>query len=741
MSTVMIRSVPNSQSDSGVGVRGPRLVNRHHDSASASTKEFPPFRLDLVNQCLWRRRDAEDDERILLTPKAFAVLRYLVEHAGRLVTQDELLGAVWPDTFVQPEVLKYQIADIRSKLGDHPKHPLFIETLPRRGYRFVATVMEGAPAEPVPSGSPARGRLVGRDRELGVLRACLRKALRGQRQLVFITGEPGIGKTALADEFRRQAAAEEPTLRIARGQCVEGYGGTEPYYPMLEALGQLCHGAQGHRVVEILAAQAPTWLVQFPALVKREHRQTLQQEIQGATRERMLREIREVLDTLNSEGPLLFVFEDLQWVDPSTLDLISALARQRTTAKTMWAITKRPVDMVVPEHSLKRLKQDLLIHHLCQEMTLAPLGEADVAEYLGAESAGGRLPEGFAELIHRHSEGNPLFMVAILDHMTERGQISLENGKWSLRVPIEEMDLKVPETVRQMIEAQIEHLTTEEQRALEVASVVGALFSASVVAAATQVDAELTEELFARLSRWSRIVRAAGSQQLADGSISQAFEFVCAMYREVLYCRQAPGRRAKLHLQVAERLETLYAQRLTEAAPELAHHFERGGDWQRATKYQQLAASPGRRFEPRPAAKISHSLDSVVLVVTEPERRRVLLKLLGDSNIVALSADDCENARQVLHTHPRIRLVFADFALPDGGWSDVLNEVILSNLDAVVVVCLRSADPDLWSDVLARGAYSVLAEPYSEESAKLTIWAALGMHQASRKAASIGQVG
>ena len=87
--------------------------------------EFPPFRLDTVNQCLWRRREAGPDERVLLTPKAFAVLHHLLKRAGRLVTQDELLQAVWPDIFVQPEVLKYQIADIRSVLGDHPKKPSF----------------------------------------------------------------------------------------------------------------------------------------------------------------------------------------------------------------------------------------------------------------------------------------------------------------------------------------------------------------------------------------------------------------------------------------------------------------------------------------------------------------------------------------------------------------------------------------------------------------------------------------
>ena len=95
-------------------------------------QDFPPFRLDTVNQCLWRLRETAQDERVLLTPKAFAVLRYLVEHAGQLVTQEELLEAVWPETHVQPEVLKSRIFEVRSALGDRPKTPWFIEPCPTR---------------------------------------------------------------------------------------------------------------------------------------------------------------------------------------------------------------------------------------------------------------------------------------------------------------------------------------------------------------------------------------------------------------------------------------------------------------------------------------------------------------------------------------------------------------------------------------------------------------------------------
>src|SRR5260370_22784344 len=101
-------------------------------------KEFHSFRLDEVHQCLWQRRDTGNDGRTRLTPKSFAVLRYLVEHAGRLVTQDELLNGLWPDTFVQPEVLKSHVLEIRHALGDDAKNPQFIETLPRRGDQVIA---------------------------------------------------------------------------------------------------------------------------------------------------------------------------------------------------------------------------------------------------------------------------------------------------------------------------------------------------------------------------------------------------------------------------------------------------------------------------------------------------------------------------------------------------------------------------------------------------------------------------
>jgi hypothetical protein len=131
-----------------------------------------------------------------------------------------------------------------SSLDDDPKQPRFIETLPRRGYRFV-----GKLAAPVPDDAPAatvpEHRLVGRDGAFAELWDCIRSASTGKPQVVFITGEAGIGKTALAEEFRRRVTGTRPRCRLAHGQCVEGFGSKEPFYPVLQAVGQLCRSTVG----------------------------------------------------------------------------------------------------------------------------------------------------------------------------------------------------------------------------------------------------------------------------------------------------------------------------------------------------------------------------------------------------------------------------------------------------------------------------------------------------------------
>jgi DNA-binding winged helix-turn-helix (wHTH) protein len=588
-------------------------------------REFPPFRLDLVNECLWRHEDGRKDQRILLSPKAFAMLRYLVDHAGRLVTQEELLESLWTDTYVQPEVLKSHIRDIRAILGDDPKNPDFIETVPRRGYRFIASVSEdsdGATSEI----DFAPSILVGRHMELGKLRVCLQKALHGDRQVVFITGDPGIGKTSLTDTFLQEVRAGNLTVRAARGQCVEGYGGHEPYYPVLEAVGQLCHGAWQDSLVKILAAQAPTWLVQFPSLVKRDQREKLHREILGAGRERMLREMTDALETVTAESPTVLVFEDLHWADNSTIDLISVLARRRLPAKLLLLCTYRPIDVALAPHPLKGLKHDLLVHRLCQEIALEPLAEAHVAAYLAAQSGEVNLPPGLTELIYRQSEGNPLFMVTVIDHLQDRGLIAIENGSWRICVSLESIDLDAPESLRQTIELQIERLSVVEQRVLEVMSVLSKFpLSVTVGCEVTSIEPDALEELLGRLAQRHQIIRRADLRNHRTDP-SPCYEFVHALYRQVIYSRLGPTRKRTLHRAVAEAVDALHVMYEEQVAAELAYQFEQGGEWPRAVKYLLLEAdTAGRRFEPRQAAGIiEHALD---LVNNMPEAKRAATEI------------------------------------------------------------------------------------------------------------------
>jgi predicted ATPase len=518
-----------------------------HIMTTGVNKGFPPFRLDTANECLWCNRDGAE-ERIRLAPKEFAVLHFLVEHAGRLVTEEELLAHVWPKVYVQPEAIKSQIHEIRKILGDDPKNPRFIETSARRGYRFIAPVADAI--TPRAAVELPASRLVGRGTQLEALKSCLERTHAGRRQIVFVTGETGIGKTTLADECIRRTALEFSDVRIARGQCLEGYGGKEPYCPVLEAIGQLCRGSDGAKLVHILAAQAPTWLVQFPDLTSIEQRERFQQEILGATRDRMLREIGEALDTFCAEKALLLVIEDLHWADPSTVDFISTLARRRGSGKLMLIGTYRPVDITLALHPLQLVKQDLLVHQLCGEIALVPLTETQIAEYLAMRATGAAVQEGVAALIFQYSEGNPLFMVAAVDNLRNRGLIAVENGTWQLMVPLEGIHLDAPENLRQMIELQIERLSKEEQRVLEIASIAGVSFTADLNALGTTFDRETFESVCEDLSRRQLMVRRTVSIQFSGGMVTECYEFAHALYREVFYRRQTPARRAKLQLRV-----------------------------------------------------------------------------------------------------------------------------------------------------------------------------------------------
>jgi predicted ATPase len=161
---------------------------------------------------------------------------------------------------------------------------------------------------------------VGREPDVAWLEGWFERATQGTRQLVFVSGDVGMGKTTVVDRFLAHGAAGS-IGRIGRGQCVAHAGEGEPYLPVFEALWQLGQGPAHDAVLAVLRRYAPMWLVQLPGLVSEPELERLQRQVAGATPARMRRELAQALEVLTADAPLVLVLEDLQWSDRSTVDL------------------------------------------------------------------------------------------------------------------------------------------------------------------------------------------------------------------------------------------------------------------------------------------------------------------------------------------------------------------------------------------------------------------------------------
>src|SRR5919109_1889978 len=388
---------------------------------------FGLFCLDPASGCLWR-----DETLVPLRPKPFALLAYLVAHAGQVVTKERLFEAVWPEAVVSEGVLKDYINQIRKTLSDTPHKPQYIATVHRRGYRFVApvTTLERSSAEPaaqtplvaVPAGDPGAlpspyrspGLVVAREVELAQLQQWWALAQQGHRQLGLISGEAGVGKTTLVDAFVAQLTAAQ-SVGVGYGQCIEQYGAGEAYLPLLEALGRLGRGPDATRLVEVLRQYAPSWLAHLPALGLAAEVEELQRRSGSSTQERMLRELAEAVDVLTAACPLILVLEDVHWSDTATLDWLSYVARRWEPARLLIVGTYRPIDVLARGHPLRSLVSELRLHRQCQELLLDVWSPAGVVAYLHQRFAGKPCPPELVSLLHQRTQGHPLFLVTVVD--------------------------------------------------------------------------------------------------------------------------------------------------------------------------------------------------------------------------------------------------------------------------------------------------------------------------------------
>ena len=554
-----------------------------------------PPRLDVSNERLMR-----GTRPVPLRPKTFAILRCLARYPGRLVTKEALLSAAWPGTAVSDGGLMVCIRELRRALNDDARKPRYIETVHRRGYRLIGDIQMARESDGADDAhiserpSPGSGLMVGRAEERACLRNLLDEAWRGARRLVFVIGEAGIGKSTVVEAFAEEAR-REGRVWVGSGQCIEQYGFGEPYLPILEAFGGVCRQPDGRRLIDLLAREAPTWLVQMPGLVEVADLHTLQQRVVGSTRARMLREMSHAISALTANRPLVLVIEDLHWSDQSTLDLLVSLARSPAPARLLVICTWRPAEVSQPEHPLHRLHRELAGRASCTELSLGFLPEPAVAAYLAARFPGRRMPAGLSRSIHNRTDGNPLFMVNVMDYWLGQGAIADVGDELVVRCRLDQLETAMPASLGQMIDRNLDRLGPHERQLLEVASIAGVEFSAASVAAGLDDDAMQVEARCEQLSRRRHWLRAYGEQAWPDGTVVGRYRFVHALYAQAIYEQITPGRRIHLHRRLAACEEAAWASRAPEIAAELAVHFERGQNPRRAVVYRRHAAANALR--------------------------------------------------------------------------------------------------------------------------------------------------
>ncbi|HUH93107.1 MAG TPA: AAA family ATPase [Casimicrobiaceae bacterium] len=555
--------------------------------ASAPVRaRFDRFELDEANARLLREGRA-----IALAPTPFAVLCALVRHAGSLLTKNALLDEVWGHQFVSESVLKTVISELRTVLQDDARQPRFIETVSRRGYRFIAPTIAATAAafESTPlSGSPQAASFIGRADALSRLRANWDLACAGKRRVVWVAGEPGIGKTTLIERF----VAGLGDIVSIRGQCVEQYGTGEPYLPVLEALSELCRRDGG--AAALLRAVAPTWLMQLPWLSSAEERAALRQELAGVSPERMLREMGEMLDRYTERTPLLLVTEDLHWSDRATIHLVDSIARRRDSARLMWLASFRLAEVVASDHPLNALRHELRLHGLCEEIVLDPFSEAEVAEYVAQRSPSIARDEALVRALHERTDGVPLFVASVTtDVVAREAQGGGDDG-----AAAQLARMAVPDNLAAIIDHYIAKLDNDQRSVLEAAAVCGVAFQVSTVSAALDRDVALVGRTCDDLAREQLWLAAPRAEEGRDAQ-EPPYSFKHALFRQVLYDRTAPATRRELHSRVGTALERQRAEGVPVAAAELAMHFERGREPLKALScYVEAAEAALHHFSP-----------------------------------------------------------------------------------------------------------------------------------------------
>jgi DNA-binding winged helix-turn-helix (wHTH) protein len=545
---------------------------------------FPPFRVDFDEERAWRGR-----AELAIRRKPFAILRYLAAHPKRLVTHEELHAHVWGGTKVSESALRSHLHELRQVLGEG-----VVETVIGRGYRFVAELAPEEAPEAVPVEDPAP-RMVGRDRELAALRDALARADAGRRQIVFVTGQPGIGKTTLVEAF---LAARADDVLVGRGQCVEQYSAPEPHLALIGLLRELRATRHGDDVLGALMRHAPTVLVNVPQLAPDDRHDELARRAQHGSDAKVMRELIDALEAIAQHRTLVVVLEDMQWSDVATIDVLAALAQRTERARLLVVVTARSADVQVPTHLLNRVMRTLLARSSwASSIELDRISGVAIERYLDLRFPGHGFAPAFASIVDRLTGGVPLFVTTVLDDLAAREMVVPRDRGWALVASLDDVAAHRADGVRALIDVQLDRLTMTEQRVFEAASAIAIEFPVGLVAAALETTAEEIDDLCDGLARRGLFLSRDGSEEWPDGSLQIRYRFSHGLVQEVAAARSAPARRQRWHRAIAARLEAAWGTRASEVAHALALHHDRGGAHALAVSHYLVAAErDARRF-------------------------------------------------------------------------------------------------------------------------------------------------
>ena len=567
-----------------------------------------------------------------------------------------------------------------------------IETALEKVARFGAAHPGRSPLRPV----------IHRERELAMLRTRWSEADAGRGSLICIAGEPGIGKTTLVEDFLDEVAAAGRQCLVARGHCSERLAGSEAYLPVLDALADLLRSDGTGTIARLMHAVAPTWYAHVcPAAAVQEAGATSH----ASSQQSMLREFCELFHELARLGPLVLFLDDIHWADLSTVDLLSHFGRACQQMRVLAVLTYRPTEMLLKEHPFHRVRQELQARGACTELSVSLLGRPDVDRYLTLLFPGHAFPPEFAELIYARTEGNPLFMADLLRYLREQGVLAQPEGRWGLARALPDLRHDLPESVRSMIQRQLERLDPDDLRLLAAASIQGHEFDSTVLAGALDWEAADVEERLQALDRVHGLVRLVREYEFPDRSPTLRYAFVHILYQQALYDELPPSRRSSLSAAIARTLQSHTAGTGSLAA-ELAYLYEVGRDFPSAARQFHLAArNAARVFAHHEAVALARRGLAFLQNVPDPQERASLELPLQTILGMQLQVTEGFAARAAREAYDRARRLCqpADaeslFPVLWGLWlySKVSSDLARAQqmADELLMLARRLEDPDL----------------------------------------------